>query len=359
MEKLVYTNDDFSENSDSWKSDKFELSKFDEVLRNGWDKAMEDGHFRYKLDIEETKIIGDKSYIAQLNIKRAQERRKPDVINSVNQPFNPASFNFTKIKESEILFDLVKKDNSSGDMTNGENGTEDSTKKVRNLVIINVSPLEYGHVLLVPNIDACNPQILTESSIRLSIEMMLLSKHRGFRLGFNSLCALASVNHQHMHAYYLDREIFVESSPVDHLCGCLYELTAMPTHGFALQLHNTGIDLLSRILFEFADYCQKNEIAHNFYMTRGPVFNEPSDSCKRTIRVYFWPRKKFIGLKDEAAFNIALVELAGHLPVKVRELFENLDEEKIESTIREAALDLPEYNNIKDNFMKICQSQSS
>lgn len=43
------------------------------------------------------------------------------------------------------------------------------------------------------------------------------------------------------------------------------------------------------------DYCQKNEIAYNFYMTRGPVFNEDRNSENRTVRMYFWPRKKFIG----------------------------------------------------------------
>ena len=31
--------------------------------------------------------------------------------------------------------------------------------QLRNLVIINVSPLEYGHVLLVPDVDGCRPQV--------------------------------------------------------------------------------------------------------------------------------------------------------------------------------------------------------
>ena len=29
----------------------------------------------------------------------------------------------------------------------------------RNVVVINASPLEYGHVLLIPDIDACRPQV--------------------------------------------------------------------------------------------------------------------------------------------------------------------------------------------------------
>ena len=31
--------------------------------------------------------------------------------------------------------------------------------QARTLVVINVSPLEYGHVLLIPDVDACRPQV--------------------------------------------------------------------------------------------------------------------------------------------------------------------------------------------------------
>lgn len=52
---------------------------------------------------------------------------------------------------------------------------------------------------------------------------------------------------------------------------------------------------LFRTLFQVADFFRDNEIAHNLYMVRGPVFGEPQGSTKRTIRAYLWPRKKFIG----------------------------------------------------------------
>ena len=43
------------------------FSQFDRELRRKWDQAQNDGHFRYKLDIEETKIFGDNKYIAQVS----------------------------------------------------------------------------------------------------------------------------------------------------------------------------------------------------------------------------------------------------------------------------------------------------
>ena len=44
--------------------------------------------------------------------------------------------------------------------------------------------------------------------------------------------------------------------------------------------------------------------------------------------------------------------------VSVRELFAGLDEEHIETTIRSAALDETEYENIKQDVIKICDSIS-
>lgn len=50
--------------------------------------------------------------------------------------------------------------------------------KENNMIIINVSPITYGHVLLVPNIKSGLPQVFTESSLRLAMEVVALSKHR-------------------------------------------------------------------------------------------------------------------------------------------------------------------------------------
>lgn len=148
----------------------YQNSKFDLLLQQKWDQAMRDGHFRYQLDKVETKIIpGEKKYVAQLNVKRATERRKPQEITIVKQQFDAKQFNFTKIKSEEILFELEKV--ASNSICNGEN------LKRRTLVIVNVSPLEYGHILIVPDIDAFFPQILNQFAIKTALECMLLSNH--------------------------------------------------------------------------------------------------------------------------------------------------------------------------------------
>ncbi len=76
----------------------------------------------------------------QLNIMRGIERRKPQEILSVRQNFDPQQFNFNKINPKELLFELQK----PRDARCHQNGSKSKCK-----VIINVSPLEFGHCLLV------------------------------------------------------------------------------------------------------------------------------------------------------------------------------------------------------------------
>jgi GDP-D-glucose phosphorylase len=73
----------------------------------------------------------------------------------------------------------------------------------RDVIIINVSPIDIGHCLLVPSLEENLPQILTESSIRLALQVAASSGRSNFKMAFNSLCAYASVNHLHWHMYYL------------------------------------------------------------------------------------------------------------------------------------------------------------
>ncbi|XP_071079261.1 GDP-D-glucose phosphorylase 1-like [Haliotis cracherodii] len=351
---LSYSSDDFVPQTARWGDQDVKVSKFDKELTSRWDECMEKGVFRYDMQHLDTRVVpGPKAYIAQLNSLRATERRKPQTIMSVSQSFNPDLFNFTKVGTKEILFSLQNTDDSA---SNGAtvNGTVDSAQEPeRHIIIINVSPLEYGHVLIVPQVNRCYPQVLTETSIKVGLESMLLSSHRGFRIGFNSLCAYASVNHLHMHAYYLEQQLLVEYCDVKSLGHHVHELTIMPCHGFAFQLHGTTVTQIARLIHKVTNYFYVNDIAHNLFITRGTVFGEPQSSTKRTIRMYLWPRKKFIGTKVPDEFNVAVIELAGHLPIKDDSSFHSLTEETADEIIADASLPFEEYNQIKTNVVEM------
>ena len=48
------------------------------------------------------------------------------------------------------------------------------------------------------------PQILIYDAVELALEMHLMSQSMNFISVFNSMCAQASVNHLHIHSYYMN-----------------------------------------------------------------------------------------------------------------------------------------------------------
>jgi len=93
---------------------------------------------------------------------------------------------------------------------------EESGKATRspNVVLINVSPIEYGHVLLCPRVLDCLPQNLDPSTTRLALHFALEVGNPYLRVGFNSLGAFATINHLHFQAYYLAAPLPCERAPM-------------------------------------------------------------------------------------------------------------------------------------------------
>ncbi|XP_058398462.1 GDP-D-glucose phosphorylase 1 [Diceros bicornis minor] len=309
------------------------LSRFDSALCSAWRQRMELGLFRYHLGELQTKTLpGAVGFVAQLNVERGVQRRRPQNIRSVRQAFDPEQFNFSKIQPGEVLFRLHREPHLPGALQQ-----EDI------LVVINVSPLEWGHVLLVPE-PACGlPQRLLPGALQAGVEAVLLSSHPGFRVGFNSLGGLASVNHLHLHGYYLAHRLPVEGAPSEPLDpgGHLHLLQALPAPGFLFYTSGPGPELealISRVC-RATDYLTDHEIAHNLFVTRGALPGNTSPSSALTgVRVILWARKSSFGIKEGEAFNVALCELAGHLPVKTSQDFSSLTEAAALALIQDCLL---------------------
>ncbi|EPQ15313.1 GDP-D-glucose phosphorylase like protein [Myotis brandtii] len=265
--------------------DTLPLSRFDSELCSAWRQRMELGLFRYRLGELQTQTLpGPMGFVAQLNVERGVQRRRPQNIRSVRQAFDPEEFNFNKIRPGEVLFPL-----------------------------------------------------------RAGLEAVLLSSHPGFRVGFNSLGGLASVNHLHLHGYYLPHRLPVEGAPSEPLDpgGRLHLLQAVPAPGFLFYTRGPGPDLealISRVC-RATDYLTAREIAHNLFVTRGAPPGKTSFSSTLTgVRVILWPRKSSFGVKEREAFNVALCELAGHLPVKTPQDFSSLNEAAALALIQDCLL---------------------
>ncbi|PSN39365.1 GDP-D-glucose phosphorylase 1 [Blattella germanica] len=316
---MIYSEDDFIFET---KLDSHQKSKFDIKLQSNWNTAVEKGYFRYKLNITDSRILpGRNSYLIQLNPDRHVNRRVPEEIVCTTQPFNAEKFNFTKIKDEEYLFEI----NKIGKISSGH------------FLIINVSPLEYGHSLFVPSLFSCLPQVATLESIQLVIELLLLSNSPTLRIGFNGLCAYASVNHLHYHLYYLNQRMLLENIKVEHLSGSCYQLIDYPAPGFVFQLpENKSIQDLARDVYRLTNYFQNANQPYNVYMTRGSRFNTGSEYD--TVRVYVWARKPTSEVKSEFSLKPAICELFGHFVVKAESDYWSATDEKLSSIIAEISV---------------------
>jgi len=255
-------------------------SAFDILLKSEWSKASENGLFRYQLpDLNTAVLPGKYGFVMQLNPQRAEQRRKPQNLSTVNPSFDPTQFNFTKIQDKEILIKLKWSLSHSNE----------------NLIIINVSPLEFGNSLLVPFREACIPQRITQDGLSLAIKILLLNNNLNFRIGFNSPGACCSVNHQHFHMYYLRQRLFIETAELRCIASPCYTLKDFPSNGFVFQLEDENISELVQNIVKLVSYMQQNEIPHNLFMTRGTSYRKTVIGSYDTIRIFIWPRQPLFG----------------------------------------------------------------
>ncbi|XP_033824052.1 GDP-D-glucose phosphorylase 1-like [Periophthalmus magnuspinnatus] len=349
--QFIYSHDDFlSHVQRSCETTTKTPAPFDTVIQNGWTERMEKGLFRYKLnDLQTCVLPGNYGYVAQLNIQRGIERRKPQEILSIQQEFNDKQFNFNKINPEEIICEMTKCVNSR-DVLNAP------TSKMT--VLVNVSPLEFGHCLFVPDPLQCYPQVLTKFAIAVGIESVFLSSDPGFRVGFNSLGAFASVNHLHLHGYYLDHELALESIAVEPLVPEKDFHRLINYHvGFVFYTEAKSVDKVAENICRVTDFLVKQNIAHNLFLSRGcpPHVHKPREmenSSRKGVRIFVWPRKSCFGAKQESALNVALCELAGHLPFKNKTDFEKATEEGVTEIINKYLLPKDEFFNLEQQLIQ-------
>ena len=212
-----------------------------------------------------------------------------------------------------------------------------------------------------------SPQRLHQTShLRQALHLVLLSSSPYFRLCFNSLCGFASVNHLHFHVYYLHRRLLLETLPLKPLDGPsrlhLLETVGSTTtcRGFAFQiLSSEDIDSVCEAILKLTDYFLSADVAYNLYATRGTRFEDDISSSSSSsspsypaVRVFLWPRRKFLGAKSSSSvdsgpcFNAAACELAGHLIVSDQASFDRMTEQDAVDVFRDVALDDEIWKNL-------------
>lgn len=309
----------------------------DSLVLGEWEDRMQRGLFRYDVTACETKVIpGEYGFIAQLNEGRHLKKRPTEFrVDKVLQPFDGNKFNFTKVGQEEVLFQFeASEDGEVQFFPNAPIDVENSPS----MVAINVSPIEYGHVLLIPRILECLPQRIDHESFLLALYMAVEAGNPYFRLGYNSLGAFATINHLHFQAYYLAVPFPIEKAPTKKITTLnggviISELLKYPVRGLVFEGGNSLQDLSNTV----SDACvclQENNIPYNVLI---------SDCGKRIFLLpQCYAEKQALGEVSaellDTQVNPAVWEISGHMVLKRRKDYDEASEENAWRLLAEVSL---------------------
>lgn len=327
------------------------VSFLHDLLLGQWEDRMRRGLFRYDVTQCETKIIpGRYGFIAQLNEGRHLKKRPTEFrVDQVLQPFDGNKFNFTKVGQEEALFRFEP---SKDHMTHYcPSAPVTSELDSPNMVAINVSPIEYGHVLLIPRIFDCLPQMIDHASFLAALHFAKEAADPFFRVGYNSLGAFATINHLHFQAYYLQVPFPAEKAPTQVIsevkvippnCVVISRLLKYPVRGLVFEGGNT-IDDLSNAVASSCIRLQSANIPFNILI---------SDCGKR---VFLFPQcfaeKQALGQVSsevlDTQVNPAVWEISGHMVLKRREDFDKASEKYAWRLLAEVSLSEERFEEVK------------
>ncbi|KAM3311763.1 hypothetical protein ACQJBY_032026 [Aegilops geniculata] len=287
--------------------------------------------------------------LAQWEDRVARGLFRYDVTACETKPFDSAKFNFTKVGQEEVLFRFV---NGGGDSSYFlENAPSTEGDHAPSVVAINVSPIEYGHVLLIPRVLDRLPQQIDPESFLLALHMAAEAASPYFRLGYNSLGAFATINHLHFQAYYLSVPFPVEKAPTKKipLAKCalnsgvkVSKLTNFPVRGLVFERGNTLKDLAD-VVTNACIWLQENNVPFNVLI---------SDSGRR---IFVFPQcyaeKQALGevTQDllDTQVNPAVWEISGHIVLKRRTDFEEASEASAWRLLAEVSLSEERFEEVK------------
>jgi len=327
-------------------------SLVEKMLLSAWDEKSDKGLFKYDVSKCPSKIVpGRFEFVAQLNEGRAQKKRQTEFkMDNVCQDFDTKKFNFTKAKQGEVLFQFEM---SVDDFTSCY-----EEKKIvesnASFVYINISPIEYGHVLLVPKVLKCIPQQMSTECLLTALHMSVEVHNPCFKFGFNTLGAYASINHLHFQGYFLNAPFPVERVETEYLKGFtnkgekelrVSKLLDYPVRAFVFEL---GADL-EELAREVSGACNKLE-------SKNIPYNLLIVDCG--ARVFLFPQKfdenKRAGVIPEDVLdtqvNPACFEIGGHMVMKRSQDYKELTEEKICEILSYASLSEREFKDVEQQL---------
>ena len=344
--------DDEDDDLDSWGITGYvtDASEFDRILISAWEDRFAGGLFRYDVTTVSTKVIeGTKKYVAQFNIGRATNKRPTEFrVDQVCQNFDPKKFNFTKADLKEVLFSFTKLASEADENVSRSIFEKDAAvDESPTVVLINVSPIEYGHVLLCPRVTEMLPQQITPGNLLPALYMAAESRNPYFRVGYNSLGAYATINHLHFQAYYLMEAFPIErASTAEIFSGTHGECTVYSVNGYPVRCLcfevGDSFEELATLIGECCVKMQSANIPFNILI------------ADHGARVFLIPQVFSIRIANnkipehviETGVNPAVFEISGHLLYKQQNDYDKCTQASAEELLACASL-------TEDQFIKL------
>jgi len=356
LETFTYSKSDLHQKSLPWSKNSTNFSPFDQKLKKIWDqKLLLDKAFSYKFtrDVCDYKEIKTPEgfgapFICQLNQYRGLKKRTRPDFEKIDEDFCEKGFQFKKIHEDEILFKFRFEDQNDIATDNARKTSENS----ENYIIVNAAPIEQGHVLLISELELGHKQVMNEKTLRNSLDLILLSNQPSFRVMYNTIWAWASINHLHTHGFYMDHMAAGDVMPVKSdaawvdqsgsglkVSRTIDENVALPAFCWDNLSQNCQTQNLAiQKIIKFCNYLISQEIPHNIMLLYHGIKNLP--------RIIVWPRKSARGFQPDPSFDNAVAELGGHLPYKVKEIYDNATFESAITHLRECKFETKVYDDL-------------
>ncbi|TVU36152.1 hypothetical protein EJB05_18069 [Eragrostis curvula] len=322
------------------------LSPFLRKLFKEWDDRKARGLFHHDISSCQTKVLpGEHNFVATLIEGRDQKKRPTEFgMNQVLQPFESGKFNFTKVSPEEIIFRFQESENDSAQYFDDAPHTVSSSPSA---ILINVSPIGYCHVLLIPRIQDCLPQRIDQESFLLAMHVAREATDPFFRVGYNSLGGFATINHLHFQAYYLKVQYPVEKASTEKLTTLsngvsVALLVQYPVCGFAFE-GGTCLEALSDVVSKICIFLQESNRPFNVLISEcgKRVFLLPQ--CYAEKQLAGKASQEFLDMR----INPAIWELSGHLILKRRKDYDEASEATIFRFLVEASLSDTEFQELK------------
>ncbi|PQM37363.1 GDP-L-galactose phosphorylase 1 [Prunus yedoensis var. nudiflora] len=267
-----------------------EQSVLDSILLAQWEDRMWKGLFRYDVTTSEIKVIGGRrKFIAQFNEGWSRDF-KPELVLSAAVP------------DCGLL------------------------------ITINSSPVEYGHVFLVPHSSNILHQFLDARSLELVLRVAVEVNNCSFRLFYDYS---PSASHIYFQACYLQIPLPVEFMPLDTFFGDGQEgmhissVTDYPIK--TLVFESNHLNMMMEVLAEICSCLQEKLIPYNLLI---------SDHGKRIFLFFQLQTSK-------NSCTLSAWECGGYFVVKSRSEFDQATEQALLKQLTTVSLDDEGFQGVK------------